>query len=245
MVSLRWTRCSVVSSAAASSSSLVVGRQAAGDLAEVRRVADLGDEHLADAVHDLRAAIEAAGLLRARRRCRRPAAAVLRTGSDSPVISDWSTYSSVALTSRPSAGISSPVSSTTTSPTTTSSRATVWNAPSRSTLTRSESLWALSDLEFAVALVFAEEGHAGGQDDGDHHRQALDGGRAAARPGRRRTATTAETNSSDGSQCPWRSASTAATATATSAEGDAGRDVDVAPGTGRRTSTAGRRPAGS
>ena len=41
----------------------------------------------------------------------------------------------------------------------------------------------VEDLEFAVALVFADEGDAGGQDDGDHHGQPFDE-RMTAVPGR-------------------------------------------------------------
>ena len=69
---------------------LVLAGQAAGDLAEHGLVADVGDDHLADAVHDLRAAVQAARLVGAVGGVVGRAAACLRTGSDSPVISDWS-----------------------------------------------------------------------------------------------------------------------------------------------------------
>ena len=62
-----------------------------------------------------------------------------RTASDSPVISDWSRSNSFAFVSRPSAGISSPVSSSTRSPTTTSSSGSDCARPSRLTFTRTES----------------------------------------------------------------------------------------------------------
>ncbi len=45
---------------------VLVGRELAGDLAEVRGVADLRHNHLAGTVHDLRAAVEVAGCSRSR-----------------------------------------------------------------------------------------------------------------------------------------------------------------------------------
>ena len=68
------------------------------------------------------------------------------------------------------------------------------------TLTRSDSLLGVEHLELAVALVLAEEGDAGGQDDGDHDGQPFDRGRGrVARP--TKNSTRAETNSSDGTHC--------------------------------------------
>ena len=102
----------------------------------------------------------------------------------------------------------------------------MWNCAVADHLDAQRVLVGVEHLEFAVALVLAEEGDAGGQDDGDHDGQALDRGmvrrhgqadeEAARRP--RRTAGSAPS-------ADWRrTQATTDDGDGHDAEGDAGRD---------------------